>query len=72
MMDKQGYMHSRACTRPRARAHARKHTQISNICCFSTATIIRERASVLRHTYIIRPVLLQNQVFSVFRMKELL
>jgi hypothetical protein len=43
-------------TRSRARAHARTceriHTQICNICFFSTATMIRERTSVLRHTYI--------------------
>ena len=39
MLDKQGYMHARACIHPRARAHARRrnrartrtHTQICNI-----------------------------------------
>ena len=39
MLDKQGYMH--------ARAH------ILNICYFSTATMIHERASMLRCTYIV-------------------
>ena len=63
MLDKQGYMHAPACTRPRARphaqAHARGHTHTrarahitSRTYCFSTATIFRERASVLGHTYI--------------------
>jgi hypothetical protein len=31
--------------------HARAHTKMCNICCFSTATMIRERASMLRYTY---------------------
>jgi hypothetical protein len=59
MLDKQGYMHARACTCPRARAHARVHsrahtsTQLCNIYCFSTATMIRERALMLRYTYIV-------------------
>ena len=44
MLDKQGYM--------RVHAHTLGHTQINNIYCFSTATMIRERASVLRYTYI--------------------
>ena len=34
-----------------ATVHARSHTQISNIYCFSTATVIRESASVLRYMY---------------------
>jgi hypothetical protein len=65
MLDKQGYMHAHACTRPRALAHARTHarahsrTQICSAYCFSTATTIRERASVLRYTYI--AVLLNNK-----------
>jgi hypothetical protein len=37
-----------AWKRPRARAPALAHTQICNNYCFSTATMIRERASVLR------------------------
>ena len=59
MLDKQSYTHVRACTRPsarraRARTHANTHT--CNISCFSTATMIRELASVLRYTYIVRLV----------------
>jgi hypothetical protein len=54
MLDKQGYMHTRACTRPRVRVsiHACTHWQICNTYCFSTATVIRERALVLRYTFI--------------------
>jgi two-component SAPR family response regulator len=35
-------------------AHTCEHTdrQICNICCFSTTTMIRERASILRYTYV--------------------
>jgi hypothetical protein len=36
---------------PHARTHARTHI-INNTYCFSTATIIRERASILSYTYI--------------------
>jgi hypothetical protein len=52
MLDKQGY--TRACTRPRAPipTHTPIQTQIYNTYCFSTAKVIRERASVLRHTQI--------------------
>ena len=42
------------CTHAHAQAHARRiyaRIQICNIYCLSTATIIRERASVLRCTY---------------------
>ena len=39
-------------TRTHAHAHAHAHTQICNIYCFSTATMIRERVSELRYTYI--------------------
>ena len=42
--------HAHASTHPRARTHT--HTQICNIYCFSTARTTRERASVLRSTYI--------------------
>ena len=38
--------------RPCTHTHARTHRSIYNTYCFSTATIIRERASVLRCTYI--------------------
>ena len=44
------------CTHSHAHAHtpalARAHTLISNTYCFSTATMIRERALKLRYTYI--------------------
>ena len=45
MLDKQGYMRARACACPRSRhthARARAHTstQICNIYCFSTATVV--------------------------------
>jgi hypothetical protein len=50
------------CTHAHARAHASEHThafarayahtQLCNIYSFSTTTIIRERASLLRYTYI--------------------
>ena len=47
-------LHSRTLMHLRsgARARARTHRPISNIYCFSTATIIHERASMLRYTYI--------------------
>jgi hypothetical protein len=47
-------MRGRACThaRVRARTHARGHTPVYNIYWFSTAKMIRERASMLRYTYI--------------------
>ena len=77
MLDYQGYMHLLACTRLRARlptcAHARSsmrtHTQICNTYCFSTATTIRYRVSVLRYTYIACVVSLlchNSYVFSAF------
>ena len=55
MLDKES-LH--ACTRmhtymyPGTHTHTHPHTLISNTYCFSTATIIRERAFVLRYTYI--------------------
>ena len=42
MLDKQGYMHIRV----------RTHRPGSNTYCFSTSTMIRECALMLRHTYI--------------------
>jgi hypothetical protein len=45
MLDKQGYTHVRTL--------ASAHTQIYNIYYFSTATMIRERASIVRYTYIV-------------------
>ena len=54
MLEKQGYMQARACARSRARVPARTHAHkpVSNKYCFSTAAMIRERASMLRYTYI--------------------
>ena len=46
MLDKQGYMHVGAWTRPRA------HNPVTNAYCFSMAAMIRERASMLHYTYI--------------------
>ena len=45
------YAHAQTHAIWRARAHTHTHTQICNVYCFSTATIIRERASVLRYMY---------------------
>ena len=65
MLDKQRYTRARAFTHPRARAHpharmhararahTHTHTEICNIYCFSTATIIHERASILRYAYVV-------------------
>jgi hypothetical protein len=64
MLDKQVYMHARAFTRPRARAHARTHSQLCNIYCISTGTMKREHASVLRHTYIVCLIGISNQQIS--------
>ena len=72
MLDKPGYMHTRAFTRPRARAHVRTSlstlppTQIRNIYCFSMATIIRERASLLRYTYIVCLVFLYRATLHFY------
>ena len=51
-------LHARsAYTRPRARAptlkHAHAQAEICNSYCFSSATMIRERASMLRYTYLV-------------------
>ena len=66
MLDKQGYMHVRACTRPGARVptrtHARTQRPIRNTYCSSTVTMIRERAYMLRYTDI---VLLQMLSFTM-------
>jgi hypothetical protein len=68
-------------TRPDSLMHAlaRMHTHrpISDTYCFTTATMIRERATILRYTYIAPPVynrngvlLLRgtNQTFKYFRL----
>ena len=43
MLDKQDYMHTSACTRA--------HIQKCNIYCFSTGTMIRERACVTLYVH---------------------
>ena len=55
MLGEQGYVHARACTHSRARVHARTRTdtQICDVYCFFTAKMIRERAFLLRYTYIV-------------------
>jgi hypothetical protein len=47
------FMHTptRPGTHTHARTYSRTHRPISNICCFSMATMIYERASVLHYTY---------------------
>ena len=45
--------HAHAHALEHKHAHAHTHTRICNIYRFSTATIIRERASILRYTYIV-------------------
>ena len=52
MLDKQNYMHARARIRAQALTRTHIHTKIYDICCSSTATMIPERASMLRYTYI--------------------
>ena len=54
-----GYPHSRT------RAYASTHRPVINTCRFSTATMIRKRASMLRHTY---TVCLVNSVTKILIM----
>jgi hypothetical protein len=52
MLNEQSYMHT--STRSGTRTKWRTHTQkVGNTYCFPTTTMIRERASILRHTYIV-------------------
>ena len=51
MRAKQGYTHAQAHVLEHPRAHI--HTQICNTYCFSTSTMIGERASLLRYRYIV-------------------
>ena len=48
-------LHARMHTSTRLRTHmyARTQTPIINTSCFSTATMIRKRASMLRYPYIV-------------------
>ena len=53
MLDKQGYMHLRnAHAHAPGHPHARTHTQLFNAYVLTTTKMIRERASMLRYTYI--------------------
>jgi hypothetical protein len=47
----QAHAHAHAPGNTRARAHT--HAQICNTYCFSTATMLRERAPVLLYKYIV-------------------
>jgi hypothetical protein len=49
------------------RTHARAYTQMCNICCFSTPTMIRDGAAVLRYTYIVCFVLFVWRLQTVGR-----
>ena len=40
-------------TRPGTHMHARTHRPVGNNYCFSTAKMNRERATILRYTYIV-------------------
>ena len=70
MLDKQGYMHTPTPTRPGTRTIARActhtHRQICNTDCFSTATMIRECALILRYTYIVCIVNLRFEDFYYY------
>ena len=46
------FIHMHTPTHPVTHIHARTHKSISNTHSVSTATIMRERASMLRYTYI--------------------
>jgi FtsH-binding integral membrane protein len=55
-----------------ARTHAHAYKDKCNIYCFSTAAMIRERASVLRYTYIACLVLyLQALTIRILKRKRL-
>ena len=47
------HAHAHAPRYPHERTHACTHRPVSNTYCFSTATVSRERALVLRHTCIV-------------------
>ena len=49
MLNKQGYMHTRACTRPCIQTHARTNVILP---AFPLQQLFRERASLLRYIYI--------------------
>jgi hypothetical protein len=51
MLDKQGHTPADACKSPDTHTPSRTHTQTCKTYCFSTATTIRDSASMLRRTY---------------------
>ena len=55
------HMPTRPGTHTHARAYAHTHRPINNTYCFPMATTIRERASLLRYTVRILPVLLAQK-----------
>ena len=63
MLDKQVYMHARACTQPRSRVHTRiriqRHKYVILI-AFPLQLWLRERASLLHYTYIACIVVIKN------------
>ena len=69
MLDKEDYMHSRACIRPRSQAHARAHTRTHKyviLFSFSWQQWLRERASMLHYTYTACLVIYSwNHLFSL-------
>ena len=54
MLDKQDYTHANLHVHAPGHVRTRTHRQICDASCFSTATKIHERVSVLRYTYIAR------------------
>ena len=51
------------CARTHAHARTRTHTEVCSIYCFSTAKMIRERATILRYAYIVCLVSCSDTVF---------
>ena len=56
--------HAWAHSLPCSHTHTHTHTEICNIYCFLTATMIRERVSVLRCTFIVCLVSSFGQIFE--------
>jgi hypothetical protein len=72
MLDKQGYTHARACTRPRSRALAHKHAhrQISNTYCFPRQQQFLKRATALRRTHTVCPVYTRQHCSYLAEMRD--
>ena len=59
VLDKHGYMHTRACTSP----HTQTHSYMCNTYCFSTATMVsRTRLSVTLHVHCLSCLILNFTV----------